>query len=298
MTISQRRLLPLFVLALLSACGPSRQEMESKVLEVAARSDVSELRRYLKKDKTIAAFADSKNMGRTPLHAVTTKEAAELLLDAGADPKALDDHLWTPLHLAAGGGIAELLIEKGADVQAKTATMLAPIQTVPSGEAVEVLLRKGASVEVGRADSAPVVLALREKRLDAARALLEKSSFDFNTPFGFNRDTLLHEAAAKGDKEVVSLLLAKGAQVDAKNSAGATPLHLAVLNDRVDVAELLIAGGADIHAELSAFAAVQDNLPRVGPMPANYGAAGRKKPIQLAKSDAMKELLKSKGATE
>ncbi|AFZ07220.1 serine/threonine protein kinase [Oscillatoria nigro-viridis PCC 7112] len=56
---------------------------------------------------------------------------------------------------------------------------------------------------------------------------------------------LLHFA---GSKEVAELLIAKGADVNAKGGCGWTPLHIAATLDRIKVAQTLIAKGADINA--------------------------------------------------
>jgi len=55
-------------------------------------------------------------------------------------------------------------------------------------------------------------------------------------------------ASAKGQKEIVELLIAEGADVNAKSDSGSTPLHDAAINGRKEVAELLIANGADVNA--------------------------------------------------
>jgi ankyrin repeat protein len=52
---------------------------------------------------------------------------------------------------------------------------------------------------------------------------------------------------------VVKLLLAGKADVNAKNTIDATPLHLAALNGHVDVAKLLLACGADVEAKESKY---------------------------------------------
>ncbi len=61
--------------------------------------------------------------------------------------------------------------------------------------------------------------------------------------------TPLHKAAYEGYREIVELLIAKGADVNAKNKRGMTPLHLAAEYGRNQVVELLIAKGTDVNAE-------------------------------------------------
>lgn len=67
--------------------------------------------------------------------------------------------------------------------------------------------------------------------------------------------TPLHQAAAGGSLEVVRLLLDRGANANSRESQyNQTPLHFAVQvvperNARADVIELLIAHGADVNAK-------------------------------------------------
>jgi ankyrin repeat protein len=59
----------------------------------------------------------------------------------------------------------------------------------------------------------------------------------------------LHEAAAAGDIEQIKSLISAGADVNAKDKSGDTPLHNAVILANKDVIELLIAHGADVNAK-------------------------------------------------
>ncbi|KAL5723910.1 hypothetical protein ACHQM5_007244 [Ranunculus cassubicifolius] len=57
--------------------------------------------------------------------------------------------------------------------------------------------------------------------------------------------TPLHWAVDCGHTDIVELLLAKNADVDAKDNEGQTPLHYAAMCDREDIAELLVKQNAD-----------------------------------------------------
>ena len=67
------------------------------------------------------------------------------------------------------------------------------------------------------------------------------------------RDTLgatpLHDAAWTGNREIAALLIAHGAEVNGRHAeAGSTPLDYAVIKDNREVAELLLAHGAAVEA--------------------------------------------------
>src|ERR1017187_725486 len=59
---------------------------------------------------------------------------------------------------------------------------------------------------------------------------------------------LLTESALKGQTDIADLLLAKGANVDARDKSGATPLHQAALKGNLAFATLLLQHGADVNA--------------------------------------------------
>ena len=61
--------------------------------------------------------------------------------------------------------------------------------------------------------------------------------------------TPLHQAANKGFPEIVKLLIKNGADVNVKDKDGWTPLHDALYWDLVGIAKLLIENGADVNAK-------------------------------------------------
>lgn len=61
--------------------------------------------------------------------------------------------------------------------------------------------------------------------------------------------TPLHWAADQGHKDVVELLMANKADVNAKDDLGQTPLNLAACFGHKDVAELLLTDGANVNAK-------------------------------------------------
>lgn len=62
-------------------------------------------------------------------------------------------------------------------------------------------------------------------------------------------DPRLHDAAANDDAATIHTLIAAGAKVDARDTAGATPLLVATHTNSIRAAEALIAAGADVNAK-------------------------------------------------
>ena len=97
------------------------------------------------------------------------------------------------------------------------------------------------------ADSALIDAAV-ENNLEGVKQLLAAGADVDAKVGGFIRGwTPLHFAARDGYKEIVELLIAEGANVNANNQYGYTPLHLATTKE---VAALLISNGADVNAKI------------------------------------------------
>ena len=175
------------------------------------------------------------------MHEVGTKEVAELLIAEGADVNAMNMWGGTPLQWAARGGhkeIVELLIENEADLNVKDKGGLTSLDWAiyyHHPETAELLHKHGgkAGDELKAADkpTAPVAEAAQPEPTTAKA-----------------HDISIHKAATLGNIEAVKQHLAAGADVNAKDKYGRTPLHTAVDGDYKELIELLIAEGADVNA--------------------------------------------------
>ena len=65
---------------------------------------------------------------------------------------------------------------------------------------------------------------------------------------GYQKETALHKAAAKGHEDLVQLLLSKGASIEALDEDNYTPLHFAASHGHTSIVELLLSKGASIEA--------------------------------------------------
>ena len=215
--------------------------------------------------------------GLTGLHFAVKNdavEAADVLLAHGADVEARDPQGRTPLHYTVERllhtsvpelreritRLLDLLLAHKADIDGEddagwTPLHLAALHYADSRQTLELLLAKGGRHDIfvaaatGNIERVTTLLAMRP---ELSRRALKGGS------------TPLHVAARIGKPEVAKLLLDAGANVQARDEEGQTPLHRACLGFRHgqrEVVQLLLVKTLAVN--------VRDNLGRT---PLHYAA--------------------------
>ncbi|HEV3063678.1 MAG TPA: ankyrin repeat domain-containing protein [Vicinamibacterales bacterium] len=178
-------------------------------------------------------------------------EKTRLLLDHGAKVNARSDDLRTPLMIAArragAAPVVRLLLDRGANPNpnAKPEAESSPlIEAIASGDAatVELLIQRGADARAaGQVGLSTAVLANCAKCVELLAAQITDASVYTGS---------LQDTAVYGDIDAVRLMIDHGADVNAFDPLGRTPLMYAAVSDvlPLDVVDLLIAHGANVNA--------------------------------------------------
>jgi uncharacterized delta-60 repeat protein len=208
-----------------------------------------------------------------------------LLAQAGADLKARDKHGFTLLHWVSNPDIAKALITAGADVNAQTIDGRTPLQSAALNNHIEIaklLLNAGARSDLAdregktaldvamkhhnaalidllhnaaQNDGAatpvlpanaipPLPMAVENNSIEAVKKLISQSA-DVNQ--SDRAGMPLHIAAGNGNTEIMALLIAAGAKINALDSNGFTPLDRAITPGHLEAVRLLAEKGADIN---------------------------------------------------
>ncbi|XP_067011307.1 uncharacterized protein [Anabrus simplex] len=129
------------------------------------------------------------------------------------------------------GDVVRTLLSCGADPGVQNSCRLNPVDTATTPQMhqiyVEELLRATANSEVGRV-------------CQLIAAGISINAWDSEA----SQNTPLHWAACYGKKDIVMCLIDRGADVNAMNSCGATPLHDAVFQGDLEVVRALLHSGA------------------------------------------------------
>jgi ankyrin repeat protein len=177
--------------------------------------------------------------------------ALNWFFDAGFNPNVQDSEGRTAFISAAARGdlvIVNALLLHGVDANVKdnqgyTALSHAVEAMYPEVEDA-ILNSPGFDPNVGGLKGRPVLLAYvwRNDKERTQKLLAHGANVNAQDADG---DTPLHGAAQNGTVEIINLLLDKGANPNAKNKLGGTPLMWAAVFGNDDAARLLLKRGAD-----------------------------------------------------
>ena len=145
-----------------------------------------------------------------------------------------------------------LFINAGADVNARTnAGATALMWCTNSFERVRLLIRHGANLNArSKQGHTPLLIAAHHAgNLKVVRLLLSRGASLRNAMDELGYTPLIRRFSETNDTETMKLLLAKGDKPDAANKAGFTPLMQTGSFGNEELVKLLIARGADVNAQ-------------------------------------------------
>jgi ankyrin repeat protein len=246
----KQTIVSMFLLVLVTSisAGQARQKgetMNEQFLTAVTQGDAQKVSEMLRSDPALARVKDQNGVSAiTKAAYYRKKEVVQLLLDTGIELNIFE--------AAATGQTEKLKAQIKND--ATLANSYSPDGFTPLGlavffgnrEVVEALLTGGAQVNLPSRESmkvTPLHSAAAAKELEIARLLIANGA-DVNArqvEMGF---TPLHEAAGNGHIEFAKLLIEKGADVNLKTNDGKTPLAFAVERHQQAMIDFLRSKGA------------------------------------------------------
>lgn len=214
--------------------------------------NLTSIRAYIKEDGV--GVDEANEFGETPLgEALSTEsfKSAKLLIEIGADVNGISyEEFKTPIfHDACISGdleIIELMIKRGADIKAvdKFGQNAFEAAAMYGHTKICIALNK-----LGLSTKHKSHVAAGVGNVKALKKYLE-GKVDQRTGW---KETPLHYACSAGQSEACKFLLSQGADVDARNVLGSSAMHYAAITLDEDktrkVVDLLLAAGADINAK-------------------------------------------------
>ncbi|KAK8091770.1 hypothetical protein PG997_002131 [Apiospora hydei] len=191
------------------------------------------------------------------------REICELLLAAGADASLATEYSMNALEVALwlDGDrldIARLLVTQGVATQITAgyygrALYAAVIRGYT--DIVKLMLEHGADPNTtSPLYGTPLRAAAYRSNIEVCKLLI-KAGADVNRGGSLSPLAVIVSNAREGDEALAALLLSAGANVNARDDDGTTPLHRAVKRERnsLSMAKLLIAWGAEVNAHSSQY---------------------------------------------
>lgn len=156
-------------------------------------------------------------------------EIANTLIESGADPNSPDSLGRPPLFYAVKArakAVVESLLLKKANVRARDNRGYTVLMTESSFAIVQLLLKAGAEPTQTAFDGNTPLLVFAGRDVDIVKLLIARGApVNAQDQFGYSA---LMVAASSGQTEIVKVLIDAGAEINQKNRGGETALLLAV----------------------------------------------------------------------
>lgn len=168
--------------------------------------------------------------GITPIFWAQDPAYADYLVSCGANPLECGSDGTTLLHYCRNEKMADWCVSKKINVNAQDKEGITPLIMAAAWkkDVCETLIKKGADTN---AKSRPIINTGKVIKLKL-----------------MTMETPLHQAVYSGKKAIAELLIANGANINARDSKGKTPLHYAYSEKHNEIIDFLISKGADINA--------------------------------------------------
>ena len=162
------------------------------------------------------------------------------------------DENYTALHHAAvrnHADIVQVLIDAGAYIDTQNTDGRSAVHFASASgslDVVKILVRVGAAVCVtDSTEQTCLALAAINGHTETVRYLLCLPEVELNRQ---EENTALHCAVSKKGTDVAQVLIDAGADIDAKDSMGYSPLHAACEFGVLDILKMLVEAGVDVRA--------------------------------------------------
>ena len=232
----------------------TNQDQETPLLLAAKHGHLEIVRELLDRgaDHTIGD-ADSSQ----PIHLATVgghTEVVGLLIARGDNVDAIDNNGTTPLLFAISFGQPETvgwLIDNSADISVADNRGLIPLHYAAARrqyEIVDRLIELGSDINAQtKSDNTPLHYAAMMGDVTLARKLI-KHGAELEIGDDYQRTALLLTARESGSAEMARLLILQGADINAQDISGDTPLMLAAWRGFESMVDFFLQRGAELPA--------------------------------------------------
>jgi ankyrin repeat protein/beta-lactamase regulating signal transducer with metallopeptidase domain len=202
------------------------------------------------------------------LSSAQSAEVTKILLEAGADPKIIDDR-GSPLASARDAESVRLMLAHGADIKQRfkgeAGTLVDRAVTSrnvsqDNGDALDELIKQGAELDPKTNGARALETAAFYNKIETARVLLDhgvspnaQHRYDVN-----DIRSALSSAGGHGSPELLQLLIDRGADPSGLPDDTISPLESAALRGQMENVEVLLKAGAAGLGRLSMAASAGD----------------------------------------